>query len=34
MPSATPLPQRLLEHYNAMPRAERRLACCSRMSAR
>jgi len=26
MPSATPLPQRLLEHYNAMPRAERRLA--------
>jgi DNA-binding MurR/RpiR family transcriptional regulator len=26
MTIATPLPQRLLEHYNAMPRAERRLA--------
>lgn len=26
MQPTTPLPQRLLEHYNAMPRAERRLA--------
>lgn len=26
MLATTPLPQRLLEHYNAMPRAERRLA--------
>jgi DNA-binding MurR/RpiR family transcriptional regulator len=26
MTTTTPLPQRLLEHYNAMPRAERRLA--------